>query len=204
MSKDSPKPSPLKKEPKNDRSHIYKLYSELTTHKDHFSLMQNKYRRLSSTWLLAAFVGIGYLLTRYEVALPINPYLAIIILSLCTISGVTLLWHLDIVLYQKLWLAVVVEMASIEKKYKWLPRVNLNILITREEKKLRFFQSFFYLGANFIFLFIVGLAALFYFKTSILSISIIVCIILLAETFTIYYMMKRGGELEVITTKSFL
>lgn len=187
-----------------ERALNYALYSQLKFHKDHFSNMQNRYRALSSTWFLAALAGIGYVLAQHEkLEIPFNILLAVILLCFCAGFGILLLWHLDIILYRKLWLATVVELARLEEKHRWLPCTNLNILQTTQNK-YRCYQSLFYIGINSIFLIIIGITALLYFsplstlKTTCILFSTLILIYTLTKK-----MLKHGGELEEINTKSF-
>jgi hypothetical protein len=166
---------------------INTLYNQLKLHKTYCSSMQSKYRALTSTWLLAAFLGIGYVLSRdHQVVLPFNIFLAVIVLSFLGSFGITLLWFLDVVLYQRLWLACVVELARLEHKHRWLPRINLNILEMRRSKRFRFFQSYFYVGINSAFVAISSVTAIVIFGTSIAWSSAV----LFASALAIYLMTK--------------
>src|SRR3989344_8695633 len=72
---------------------IYGFYAQLTIHKGHFSSMQKRYRSLTSTWLLAAFAGIGYLLSGHaQIELPFNILFGAVFLCFCAGFGITLLW----------------------------------------------------------------------------------------------------------------
>ncbi len=188
----------------DDEKLTFGFYSQMRSHKDYCSNMQNRYRALASTWLLAAFAGMGFLISGNEgIQLPFNTLLGVIALSVFSGFGITLLWFLDVVLYQRLWDAVVVELAQLEKKHHWLPRVNLNTLLIKESKRFPVYQSFFYIGINGIFVFISSLVTMYYFSGTLVS----VCLITLVMSVVVYLimkcMLKYSGELERITIKSF-
>ena len=187
----------------NDDSLIYGMYSQLKTHKDHFSNMQNRYRTMSSSWVIAGFIGIGFLLSRHDLDLPFDSLLVIAILSICIAIGISLLWHLDIVLYQKLWLGSVVEMARLEKNHKWLPKVNLSVLFIREKTKYNFFQSIYYIGVNTILILFSGISIGFYLSDNTLAMISTIILTLLAIVLAGYQMIIKSGELDKITIDSF-
>lgn len=187
-----------------EHSLVYGFYSQIKAQKDHFSNMQIRYRSISSAWLLAAFAGIGLLLSQHNLQLPFNTLIGILILSFCTIFGLTLLWHLDIVLYQKLWLGTVVTLAKLEKDHKWLPRVNLNVLMIKSNKSYRFFQSIYYIGLNCVFILIGALASFIIFPISILNSSIIVILSISLMILMAKIMLAKSGEMEELTAESFI
>lgn len=188
----------------NEKNLMCELYAQLQLHKHYFSQMQNKCRNLCSTWVVAAFIGIGFLISKNTHLDPsFNNFLAILIVCICTLCGITLIWHLDIVFYQKFWLAVVVEMARMEKKYPWLPTIHLNILCMRKEKGLRFFQGVFYILCNLLFIFIIGICSIFYFTPDYIIQLIVSFVTPLIMLGTHLIMMKKSGEYEEISTESF-
>ena len=183
---------------------IFGLYMILREHKDHFSTMQNRYRALTSTWLLAAFAGMGFLLSGHsKIELPFNVLFAIALLCLCTGFGVTLLWFLDVVLYQRFWISTVVEMARIEEKHPWITPTSVNTLLIRKSKKYRLFYSYFYIWINGVLLLIAGMASGYYFQDQLATISVLGVGIILFYSLSAYYMMKKSGELDTVTTQSF-
>lgn len=188
----------------DDNILIFGFYNQLKQHKNHFSSIQLRYRTLTSTWLLAAFAGIGFLLSGHsEIELPFNALFGVILLCFCAGFGTTLLWFLDIVLYQRLWSGTVVEMARLEEAHSWLPPINLNTLMIRKDKKYRFSQSYFYIGINGFFILISMLISLFYFRDDPIAACAIVVLAIALFTAIIYFMQKYSGENEVITTQSF-
>jgi hypothetical protein len=185
------------------KSLVFGLYAQLKAHKDHFSNMQNRYRSLASTWILAAFVGIGYLFSRHKIDLPFNTSIAVVILCVLATIGISLLWHLDIVVYQKLWFGTIIEMSRLEKKNKWLLKVNNEILKSHASKEYRFFQSYFYIGCNMILLVMAcAISAIMgYPNFYILGASVVVGMLVIV--YLPKLMLKFSGETEAFTSESF-
>jgi hypothetical protein len=91
----------------------------------HFNDLQVRYRLLASTWLLASFAGMGFVLTK--------PVLLDEGLILCLVSaggtiGVTIIWVLDLLGYHKLLAAYFLEGLRIEDEYSNLPQVRWTML----------------------------------------------------------------------------
>lgn len=181
----------------------YGYYTQLTTHKEHFSSMQNRYRALTSTWVLAGFFGMGNILSGHDnICLPFSSLFGILVLCFSVAFGVTLLWFLDIVLYQRLWMGTVVELAKLENTHDWLPKCNLNTLIMKRSKKFRFTQSTFYIAINWIFVII---SAAFWIPTLNNTLQVIgLLLALLGALWIIAKIMNRkSGEFDNITLHSF-
>jgi hypothetical protein len=181
------------------------LYTQLKLHKDHFSNMQNKCRALSSTWFLAAIAGIGYLLAQHSrIESTFDILLAIMILCFCAGFGITLLWHMDIVLYKSFWLANVIELAKLERSNPWLPHTNINILIMQRSKAYGFYQGSSYIGMNALLVIIISVVAVLYFAPitvfKSLGIAGASCILIYSIA---HFMLKIGGELEKISVEEF-
>lgn len=80
----------------------YGLYSKLRTYLYHFNIQKLKCKLLATTWLLASFVGIGFLLSgQLDPSLGSN--LPILVLGLCLLSvcGIMLLAFLDVGVYHR-------------------------------------------------------------------------------------------------------
>lgn len=181
----------------------YGFYSQLKLHKEHFSTMQNRYRALTSTWLLASFAGIGFLLSCY-INLPFNVLIGVLILCLCGSFGITLIWVLDIVLYNKLWLMAVLELAKLEKEHSWLPKINTLTLAARNNKKYQTYQTYFYIGIITVFVLISTFIFIYYFDFNIWLAILIGFFGLGLLIFISYFMLKTSGELEHVNIDSYL
>lgn len=99
----------------------WKYLEEIGKSERHFNNIQAKYRLLASTWLLASFTGIGFVLTN-QCTLPKWELILIAITAGGSI-GVTLIWVLDILGYHRLLGANFIEGLRIEHDNPYLPQV---------------------------------------------------------------------------------
>ncbi len=136
----------------NKRSLAYGLYCKLNAYENHFNNMQNKYKRVALTWLFAAFVGMGYVISGEEVFLPLNSFLGIFLISLLTSGGVFLLWYFDSAVYHRMLGAVITESIKLEKEYPFLGSSHQNMVkLFSKKKDPGVFYGYFY-GLTILFL----------------------------------------------------
>src|SRR5215212_6768364 len=85
---------------------VLNLYREIGNAERHFNELTHQYRLLASTWLLGTFAAIGYILTNVGVkpndSLSFYRELIIAAIALAGATGITLVWILDLKVYQKL------------------------------------------------------------------------------------------------------
>ncbi len=119
----------------DDKSHpegVIEIYSNLVTYEQHFNEIQSRYRSLASTWLLATFAGIGFILSeKLNMTIPID-----LIISLIAVAGgigIYLLWNLDHMVYHRLLESAFVECFKLENKYNILPKVAHNMRTMQED-----------------------------------------------------------------------
>ena len=106
----------------NERERIFKAYCELGQIERSHSNIQSSYRTLASTWMLAAFAGIGVVIsTKGEFAFPI-PRELLLVVTLAGAVGLGLLWVLDLLFYQRLLDAAYIEAKDLEDRHRWLPQ----------------------------------------------------------------------------------
>ncbi len=144
--------------PTSFRTLTASIYYNLVSYENHYNMIQNKYKALATTWIVATFLGIGYLLTGMEVALPVNVLLAILFLCLLSAEGVSLLWFLDVGVYYKLIESIFQQTLLMEKKYKYLGRSHHNIIKLHEERHdpMKFLSMFY----SSIILFLILIASI--------------------------------------------
>lgn len=141
----------------------YGLYSILTTYKNHFQNLQNKFKALSVTWVLATFIGIGYIISGYEFNLKINVFLIIMFLSLLAAQGVFLLWFLDVGIYDKLIKSVWLEIYKLEEKFPLIGKSHHHMAkLLSYDKKSKNIYGFFYIYFVTFFIFIAFICLGFY------------------------------------------
>ena len=148
---------------KSDRKIIYNMYLKLSQFEHHFDTITTKYKYLALTWLLAAYAGIGFLLSRDIQGLPFSPLIAVIIACIIGICGITLLWHLDVNIYTKFWAVVFIEAVRMERKFKFLLQSrNIEFLIDEDRERI-VSQSLLYMIANILLLLTIGVVLIYFF-----------------------------------------
>jgi len=96
------------------------MYKSLTDQCEHFNSLESTYRTLASTWLLAAFAGIGFILKDIQSK---HALLLIALVAGAAAIGIFLLWLLDLMVYHRLLSAAFAERLALENRYPWLPQV---------------------------------------------------------------------------------
>lgn len=139
------------------------LYQDILNYENHYNMIQNKYKALAATWVMAAFVAIGYLLSGYESQLSIDLYLIVLFLCLTAASGIFLLWYLDSGVYYKLIEIIFESGLKLEREDSNLSRFHLNLLQLHEfQKQPRVFHGFYYSSFVLTFLMISALSLVSY------------------------------------------
>jgi hypothetical protein len=90
------------------------LFKELGTYERHFNQMQNVCRGFASTWLLAVFGGFGYIIANKTQGI-LDWTVSGSLVALSGITGIFLLWVLDVLVYHNLLLAVIDARSGILK-----------------------------------------------------------------------------------------
>ena len=92
----------------------------------HFNNIQAKYRLLASTWLLASFAGIGFVLK--DLGTASEKDLLLFAITAGGSFGVVLIWILDILGYHRLLGAYFLEGLRIEQENPELPQIRHQML----------------------------------------------------------------------------
>ncbi len=124
-----------------DPDFIWKMVQECGEQERHFNTIQGIYRGLASTWLLAMFGGIGYILGK-----PYPMHLLTALLGLALVFGIALLWMLDVLVYHRLLLAAFEEGKNLEDAHAWLPRIRTRMREGDRHEKARQCATWFYIG----------------------------------------------------------
>ena len=82
------------------------LFKELGTYERHFNQMQNVCRGFASTWLLAVFGGFGYIIANKTQGI-LDWKVTGSLVALSGVTGIFLLWVLDVLVYHNLLLAII-------------------------------------------------------------------------------------------------
>jgi hypothetical protein len=106
----------------DERELILKAYCELGQIERSHSNTQTSYRTLASSWMLAAFAGIGFMISSKDFSFDIPKEVFILAVALAGGIGLGLLWILDLMFYQRLLDAAFIEARRLETTYEWLPQ----------------------------------------------------------------------------------
>jgi hypothetical protein len=140
----------------NERERIFKAYCELGQIERSHSNIQSSYRTLASTWMLAAFAGIGVIIsTKGEFAFPIPRELLLVVIALAGAIGLGLLWVLDLLFYQRLLDAAYIEAKDLEDRHPWLPQPRNTMRLLLGGKGLQIVLSY-YIALTEVMVFIGG------------------------------------------------
>jgi len=99
---------------------VWKIVQECGEEERHFNTLQSVYRGVASSWLLAAFGAVGYLLFDKDGKV-MHPWMAG---GICILGalGICLLWMLDLHIYHRLLEAAFKQGRDLETTFAWLPR----------------------------------------------------------------------------------
>jgi len=135
---------------------VWKFYTEIGALERHFSQLQNQYRTLASTWLLATFAAIGFLISKQGLIISIDVLLLVAGIGIAAGIGITLLWNLDLMAYHPLLFAYFREGLNLEREYPWLPQARTNIRERMKGRGVTDRISLFYIAADTVTLAIAG------------------------------------------------
>ena len=108
----------------SEREHLWNTYVELGTMERHFGDAQLRCRALASTWFLAMFAGIGFLISKDIKGF--SPDVLLAAIGFFSAAALFVMWVIDLIIYQRLLDAAFIEGMSLEEAQPWLPQVRLN------------------------------------------------------------------------------
>lgn len=173
---------------------IYGAYVRVAVSLQHSNKIQLTYKNLTYTWLLATFIGIGYMLSSREVDLPVNPLIIVVILSLASLAVIFLVWYLDLNVQEKKIASAVHAGIKLEEINPWLPQVYHNVLKMHYLFGYVSMKSVFYLGCVLILILNIccSLSAYFYLKSETwLPIPIIFLVVIPLFVILCMYITKK-------------
>ncbi len=115
---------------------------EVGQNERHFNSIQSHYRILASTWLLALFAGVGFLLTADQRDLPVAAGYVIAALGALAAVGLVVLWILDLLVYQALLRAWFDAGVRLEHENPPLPQVRSRMLADTRQRTPRLSISY--------------------------------------------------------------
>src|SRR5262249_21477532 len=101
---------------------VWQVVQECGEEERHFNQLQSVYRGIASTWLLATFAGVGYILYGHETPAPGPDVIVPGLICLSGAVGIALIWLLDMHVYHRLLVSIFDEGRKLEQSYPWLPR----------------------------------------------------------------------------------
>lgn len=164
----------------DEKSIAFAIYSELIAYENHYNLLQNKYKGLASTWIVATFVGIGYVLSGYEVGFSLDIFLTIMFLTMLSGLGIYLIWFLDAGVYYKFIESIFIEVIKLEDKYPFLGKSHHNIIKLHDyEIDPHTFHGVFYTSFILFLLTTAGIClSIYLYKISIIYFSLVLFLLL--------------------------
>lgn len=128
----------------DDFAQAWQIFCTLRDFENQFNALQTDYRKLASTWLLATFAGIGFVLST-DVNWAIDSYLVCALIGLAGGVGVWLLWSVDIMVYQQLLYAAFYWGVKLEERCTRLPPVRRTMMLTQIGGNVRYRLVWYYI-----------------------------------------------------------
>jgi hypothetical protein len=129
---------------KVDLDFAWKMFCELRLAQNHFNDIKVKCRSMASTWLLAAFAGIGFLLsTKLSINIPTE--VVVLGIAIAASTGLVLLWILDMLVYHRLLDACFQEALNLEAQFRSLPQVHHNMVSSQPGGQVVGYAVWFYI-----------------------------------------------------------
>lgn len=158
--------------------------------------MQTGYRITASSWLLASFAAIGFLLSKDNI-LPFDHLLGVVYTCILGIIGLYLLWYADTFVEELLLDINVVEALRLEKKHPWLPQVHHSFLHLYKTTNARFVKVLFFIGCKSILIFIMGISmALYLDRYNYILIFTAVGLCILLNFVSSKFMLYKAGKIQ--------
>jgi hypothetical protein len=173
------------------KSEILQIWQQLAEQEKHFNSLETQYRLLASTWLLACFGGIGFLMQKENVLLVENKWLLIASIAFIGAFGVLLLWILDIRVYHKLLNCVFLQGVKLELQVPWLPGIRTDMMMSYETGDVASKTSLYYQSSVGLLIAIGSFCGLHYLNYSVKGFVVMAAGLLITVVIIVY--MHRSG-----------
>lgn len=107
---------------------VWSFYTEMGTEERHFNGLQSTYRALASTWLLAAFAAIGFVLSEKFAECPFDKLVMVAVIGFMAAIGIWLIWIMDLRVYHPLLSSAFRQGRLLEETYPWLPQMRTDMM----------------------------------------------------------------------------
>lgn len=171
----------LEKVDRDTFNRVMQLVEQIGDKEEHFNNLQTEYRKLASTWLLASLGACGYVIKSAK-SLPYDHWYFVFGICIAASAGISILWMLDLRVYQKLLGAFFKEGFFLEMQhYKWLPPFRINIIASQKTGEIISKVQYYYV-ASISVLMVLSIIALWNFKVFAHEpVARIICTIILAS-----------------------
>ncbi len=121
--------------------------NRLAENERHFHTIQAGVRGLASTWTLAAFASIAILLKQEkDVTWLFSPLGLVIIICLKANIGLSVLWIIDQLVYQRLFNTNYIGGLRLEQQFSFIPPVRAIQALTTRRRSIASWVKLFYIG----------------------------------------------------------
>jgi len=110
---------------------IMQLVNHIGEHERHFNTLETEYRKLASTWLLAALGASGFVL-KSDTVMPFDRWYLVLAICIAASVGLAILWMMDIKVYHRLLNAFFKEGMKLEIDYSFLRPIRINMAKSQE------------------------------------------------------------------------
>lgn len=175
---------------------VFASYAKLLQGGRYHGTLQTKYRVMCSTWLLASFAAIGFLLSQDNL-LPFDPLIGVSLISLIGIIGIYILWYADTFVEELLLDINVVEGLRLEMENPWMPQVHHTFLHLYKNTNARIVKVLFFIGCKSILL-VSGSISLFLYFYSRSFIGLVATVVgfMVLNFLSSHLMIAKAGKIQ--------
>ncbi len=151
----------------NPNSIAYGLDSIMRSYLNHYTIVKTRYKKLAFTWLIATFIGLSYFLRGAEKNIHLNQYIVITFLTFLPSFGISLLYFLDVGIYQKIREAIFKASLVFENEHSFLGSTSQNIvdLLIKGKSHPIIYEGLLYVAIISVLLFIGSLSVFYFINT---------------------------------------
>jgi hypothetical protein len=121
--------------------------NRLAENERHFHTIQAGVRGLASTWTLAAFASIAIVLKKEtDVTWLFHPFALVILICLMVNFGLSILWIIDQMVYQRLFNTNYIAGLRLEQQFSFIPPVRAIQRLSAGKMSIASWVKFFYIG----------------------------------------------------------
>lgn len=136
---------------------VMQIVNHIGEHERHFNTLETDYRKLSSTWLLAALGASGYVL-KTDTVMPFDRWYLVLAICIAASIGLGILWMMDIKVYHRLLHAFFKEGMKLEIDYSFLRPIRINMAKSQETGDVVTKIQYYYFISIVLLLGIAGIA----------------------------------------------